>query len=153
VQALTGQCQCGAVRYSVQGQRACAFVCHCTDCQRQSASAFGMAAWVDAAQLRVEQGTLTDWVRTMPSGKQMLCRFCGVCGSRLFHQVLGARYLSIKTGSLDDPTQCAPVAHMWVQSKQPWVQIPPDAPQFGGNPTDMNVLLQAWAQAHPQPCE
>jgi hypothetical protein len=112
-----------------------------------------MAAWVDAAQLRVEQGTLTDWVRTMPSGKQMLCRFCGVCGSRLFHQVLGARYLSIKTGSLDDPTPCSPVAHMWVQSKQPWVQIPPDALQFGGNPTDMDVLLQAWAQAHPQPCE
>lgn len=46
ITSFTGQCQCGHVRYTVQGEAATLFVCHCTECQRQSASAYGMALWI-----------------------------------------------------------------------------------------------------------
>ena len=39
----TGGCQCGAVRYEVTGPPIKLYVCHCTECQRQSGSAFGMS--------------------------------------------------------------------------------------------------------------
>jgi hypothetical protein len=107
-----------------------------------------MAAWIDEAVLHVVQGELQEWTRHTPSGKQMVCRFCGVCGSRLFHQVLGSRYLSIKPGSLDDPSQYQPVAHIWVASKQPSVEIPLGQIQFEGNPDSMDSLMQAWKLAH-----
>jgi hypothetical protein len=149
-QVLTGQCQCGAVRYRVTGTVVTAFACHCTDCQRQSGSAFGMATWIDDAELSLQHGSLQEWTRHTPGGKQMVCRFCGDCGSRLFHQVLGSRYLSIKPGSLDDPSQCPPVAHIWVASKQPWIEIPPGHIQFEGNPNGMDSLMQAWELAHIQ---
>jgi len=145
---FTGGCQCGAVRYRVTGKPVTAFACHCIDCQRQSASAFGLAAWIEGALVEMETGTLQEWVRTTPSGKQMAGRFCGHCGSRLFHQVLGAPYLSIKTGSLDQPGGLQPVAHIWVKSKQPWVEVPANMVQFDGNPDSMNSLLSAWQQAH-----
>jgi hypothetical protein len=148
MQSFTGQCQCGAVRYTVTGKQVAAFVCHCTDCQRQSASAFGMAAWIAEAEVQVEQGNLQEWIRHTPSGKQMVCRFCGVCGSRLIHQVLGSGYLSIKPGSLDDPSQCQPIAHIWTRSKQPWIDIPLGMLQFEGNPESMDSLVQAWELAH-----
>ena len=146
--AFTGQCQCGAVRYSLTGKAVTAFVCHCTDCQRQSGSAFGMAAWLEDAELDLQRGELKEWIRHTPSGKQMACRFCADCGSRLFHQVLGSRYLSVKPGSLDDPAQFQPVAHIWVGSKQPWVEIPAGVLQFEGNPSGMEPLMQAWELAH-----
>ena len=39
-----GGCQCGAVRYEITGPPAAVYACHCTECQRQSGSAFAMAA-------------------------------------------------------------------------------------------------------------
>ena len=38
-----GGCQCAKVRYRVDGQPVAVGVCHCTECQRQSGSAFGMS--------------------------------------------------------------------------------------------------------------
>ena len=40
---IDGGCQCGAVRYRLDGKLYTVAVCHCTMCQRQSGSAFGMS--------------------------------------------------------------------------------------------------------------
>ncbi|TDJ73687.1 MAG: hypothetical protein E2O38_02220, partial [Proteobacteria bacterium] len=52
----TGGCQCGDVRYEVVRTRQRLVVCHCTDCQRQSGSAFGMTLVVHEADFRLTQG-------------------------------------------------------------------------------------------------
>src|ERR1700730_909187 len=39
----TGGCQCGQVRYESSGESVALYVCHCRECQKQSASAFGMS--------------------------------------------------------------------------------------------------------------
>ena len=39
---LTGGCQCGGVRYRLQAAAMPPIICHCTECQKQTASAFGM---------------------------------------------------------------------------------------------------------------
>jgi len=41
-----GGCQCGHVRYRLNGPPLTLCACHCRDCQKQSASAFGMSLWV-----------------------------------------------------------------------------------------------------------
>lgn len=140
-----GQCQCGAVHYRVQGSSQTAFVCHCTECQRQSASAFGMALWVQDAQVQLSGPALQEWTRTTPSGKSMTARFCPVCGTRLFHQVaLPGAPLSIKPGSLHNSRALRPVAHIWTASKQDWVRLEPEVLQYPGNPPDFAPLVQAW---------
>ena len=40
----SGGCQCGAIRYEITGPPAAVYACHCTECQKQSGSAFAMAA-------------------------------------------------------------------------------------------------------------
>ena len=37
---LSGGCQCGGVRYEIKAKPLTVYVCHCTECQRQSGSAF-----------------------------------------------------------------------------------------------------------------
>jgi hypothetical protein len=52
--------------------------------------------------------------------------------------------LSIKPGTLHDTTGLQPVGHIWVDSKQPWVEIGHDTLQYGGNPESFDALLDAW---------
>jgi hypothetical protein len=41
---MTGGCQCGAIRYEIASFPLLLYTCHCTDCQRQTGSAFGPPA-------------------------------------------------------------------------------------------------------------
>jgi hypothetical protein len=145
-----GQCQCGDVQYVVQGRPLTLFACHCKDCQRQSSSAFGMAFWIADAVLELPHGRLQKWVRTMPSGRQMECSFCPVCGTRLFHRILGQdAILSIKPGTLNDARGLTPVAHIWTASAQSWLQLDGNDLQYPHNPDDFQTLFVAWAELHP----
>ena len=55
-QNYTGGCQCGNIRYEIVGTPNALVVCHCTDCQRQSGSAFGMTLPVNEADFRLTKG-------------------------------------------------------------------------------------------------
>lgn len=145
-QVFEGQCQCGAVNYKVTGAAATLFTCHCTECQRQSSSAFGMALWVKEPSVELSSGQLKEWVRTMPSGRKMSCQFCPDCGSRIFHSTVGqTQLLSIKPGTLLDTSGLKPVGHIWVDSKQKWFEIEGGALQYRGNPASFDELTCAWS--------
>ncbi len=149
IETLEGQCQCGEVKYRVMGKPSTLFACHCTDCQRQSSSAFGMALWVRNAEVQLLGGNLREWTRTMPSGRRMTCSFCPTCGTRLFHKVLGqTELMSIKPGTLNDTKRLAPVGHIWVRSKQQWLQLDGTTLQYAGNPDNFDELISAWGAAH-----
>ncbi|NLR75786.1 GFA family protein [Leeia aquatica] len=141
---LSGQCQCGASRYRVMGEPLLVFACHCKECQRQSASAFGMGLWC-RVQTREVSGELATWTRQTPSGRTMDCLFCPQCGSRLFHQLRDQpAILSIKPGTLDDTRWLRPGAHIWTDSAQCWFELDPGVPASPGNPPDFAPLIEAW---------
>jgi hypothetical protein len=122
-----GGCQCGKIRYQLRAEKPqTLYVCHCTDCQKQSASAFGMSLSMDSDQVEFVQGadSLRSWDTRGEDGRIKRCHFCPDCGTRLMHgsDDPGDR-VSIKAGSLDDTRGLRPVAHIWLQSAQPWVTI------------------------------
>ena len=39
---MTGGCQCGAIRYEITSFPLLLYTCNCTDCQRQTGSAFAL---------------------------------------------------------------------------------------------------------------
>ena len=55
---LTGRCLCGGVTYSVDAEPVWQGVCHCSNCQRQTASAFSAIVGVPSKALTVEGDTL-----------------------------------------------------------------------------------------------
>lgn len=142
---LEGRCQCGHVKYRVTGETVACFVCHCTDCQRQSASAFGTALWLRSFSREVLTGELGMWVRTTPTGKQLVCEFCSRCGTRVFHQMADQREtMSIKPGTLDTALNLAPVAQIWTSSARSWVQLPAGLLSYPGNPPSFDDIFAAW---------
>lgn len=122
-----GGCQCAAVRYEISGEPLSAYVCHCTECQKQSGSAFGMAVRVARTDFRLIRGSLRSWTRTAESGRLMECAFCPECGTRIYHVAQRFQdHLSIKPGTLDDQRWIRPTHHIYVRSALPWVAIPKD---------------------------
>jgi hypothetical protein len=132
---ITGRCQCGAVHYEHSGIPTAVYVCHCRECRRQSASAFGISVEVDKFGLRVTRGTPKFWTRDTDSGKRLTCAFCPDCGSRLWHAPdSGADWLTLKGGSLDTPPDLSRAIHIWTSRKLPGVVIPKGAKQFPEEP-------------------
>jgi len=132
---LTGGCQCGQVRYEILGRAGTIYVCHCRECRRQSASAFGISVTVRSADLRLVQGTPRRWSRPADSGRTVDCHFCPDCGSRLWHGDLAAEAeVSVKGGSLDQPVNLENAVHIWTIRKLPGVVIPATARTYAQEP-------------------
>ena len=85
-----------------------------------------MSLSMDSDQVEFVQGadSLRSWDTRGEDGRIKRCHFCPDCGTRLMHgsDDPGDR-VSIKAGSLDDTRGLRPVAHIWLQSAQPWVTI------------------------------
>ena len=92
-----GGCQCGQVRYQINAYPLTLYGCHCSECQKQSSSVYGLSLRIKASSLSVS-GQLAEWSRPTASGNTMLAQFCPQCGSRLFHQ--RAQYKADPAGAM-----------------------------------------------------
>lgn len=131
-----GGCQCGAVRYRLNGDPIMLVVCHCAECQRQSGSAFGMSLAVKTADFELLKGALKRWERSSESGRRVGAAFCPECGTRIYHEPerMGGQAINVRAGTLDDRSWLVPAMHVWTRSKQPWVVIPAGATEFDAQP-------------------
>ncbi len=111
------------------------YVCHCRECQKQSASAFGISVIVRRSDFRVTRGEVKVWSRATDSGGTLVCAFCPHCGSRLWHDSGGAAdTISVKGGSMDRAVDLRSAVHIWTSRKLSGVVIPETAAQFPGEP-------------------
>lgn len=122
---IEGGCNCGAIRYRIEGKPVVVAQCHCKNCQRQSGSAFSVNLMV-AADCVTTTGDLTTYEdRDTLSGNPVYRRFCGTCGSPIFSDLAEGNGMTIvKVGTLDDPMPSAPVVSVWTSTKMPWVELP-----------------------------
>ena len=58
---ITGGCQCGAIRYEITLFPLLLYTCNCTDCQRQTGSAFALNMPVKYKDFRILQGR-AEWL-------------------------------------------------------------------------------------------
>jgi hypothetical protein len=127
----SGGCQCGEIRYEVTGEAIGLYICHCLECQKQSASAFGITYEVTQTEFKVIKGIPKYWVRDTDSGLKLRCAFCPTCGSRVWHDYgPSSKTISIKGGSLDEPVDVTNAVHVWVKRKLPGIVIPDGVKQI-----------------------
>lgn len=121
---VTGGCQCGAVRYRIEGQLGPAGFCHCRMCQK----AFGSLG----APLVSVKPDVFSWTRGTPatfrSSPPVQRGFCRDCGTPLFLLEDGHGVIEIAIGTLDDPSACAPRHVVGIESKLLWSDSLPNLP-------------------------
>lgn len=131
----TGGCQCGAVRFELWDDPETTYVCHCTDCRKQSGSAFGISLIMRGSALKVTSGEPRLWQRATDKGNLMDCWFCPDCGTRLWHRSSGfPDFRSVKGGALDQPIDLSAAVHLFTGQKLSGVEIPDGALCFAGEP-------------------
>lgn len=111
---LTGGCTCGAVRYELSEEPIFQLVCHCTDCQKSSGSAFEEVLIVAADRLAVMGREPKFFAVKADSGRTMNRGFCENCGSPvMIRRPETPQVVFLQAGSLDDPTVFKPAAEVF----------------------------------------
>ena len=127
---LEGGCTCGAVRYRLKARPLFVHCCHCTWCQRESGSAFAVNALIEASQVELLKGKLTQTTLPSASGRGQVFWRCADCGVAVWsnYPQAGPSIHFIRGGTLDDPSRAPPNIHIYTSTKQPWVVIPDGVP-------------------------
>ena len=132
---LKGGCQCGAVRFTLEGRPGDASICHCRMCQKAFGNVFAALVSVGSAHLR--------WARAEPSrfrsSNHVLRGFCPRCGTPLTYEAPDGVALAI--GAFDDPAGLPPVVQYGTEGKLPYTDGLPDLP---GRPTTDDHEGLAW---------
>jgi hypothetical protein len=126
---LTGGCQCGAIRFRVEGRPRDIHYCHCSMCRRAVGNAFATLVWLEQAML-----TWTGAAPAIYASSKIADRgFCRRCGSPLFLRYGNSSQIALMAGSFDDPAGFRPSHHYGIEARLPWADIGASLP---GYPTD-----------------
>ena|SRR5690242_1811300 len=129
--SASGGCTCRAVRYELTRTPLIVHCCHCRWCQRETGSAFVLNALIESRHLALRAGQPERVPTPSNSGKGQSIARCPVCRVALWSHYGGFDVISfVRVGSLDAPDRCPPDVHIYTESKQPWVIIPPGARAF-----------------------
>ena len=119
---ITGHCLCGAVTYSVDAEPVWQGACYCTNCQRQTATAFSVIVGVPITALTVEGSTLASLKTASEAyGSTTERRFCSACGSPIFSTIESMPEVAfLKAGTIDDTSWIEPAVEIWTRSAPSW---------------------------------
>ena len=100
---ISGGFLCGSLRYTSSAEPVMVAICHCTDCQKQSNSAFSVNVGVPEASIEPTGDTARDYAVTGTSGQAVTRYFCTTCGGPT--QTVPEAFqglVVIKAGTLDE---------------------------------------------------
>ena len=120
---IDGHCHCGKIKYEADINPAHVVVCHCTDCQTLSGSAFRVVVPTIAGSFRLLEGDLKTYVKISENGNPREQTFCGECGSPIYAANPGPqpKVVSLRVGTIRQPAELAPSLQIWHRSSLPWL--------------------------------
>lgn len=123
---ISGECLCGAIRYSVEDSFVYALNCHCSQCRKATGSAFKPFGGIERSKFSVVKGAENLMTFGDEHGHDAHCK---LCGSLLYSLVREGQYVHVTLGTLIDDPSKRPTAHIFVGSKAPWFTITDGLPQ------------------------
>ncbi len=120
-----GQCLCGSVSWEFSGQPESSYHCHCQMCRKTHGAAYGTYYFVAEENFHWtgERNTIVDY----HSSPVLTRSFCRDCGSVVPNADDNGRFMFVPAGSHDDGPAIS--AHIFVDSKAPWLDITDDLPK------------------------
>jgi hypothetical protein len=119
---VDGRCLCGYLSYEAEVDPDLVEICHCTDCQTLSGSAFRVNVPVVEGSFRFLSGVPSTHVKTAASGNKRALAFCPECGTSIYSKPADGKsgYFGLRVGSLRQRGSLMPRAQYWHRSAQSW---------------------------------
>jgi hypothetical protein len=118
---IDGGCHCGYITYTAEIDPDKVGICHCTDCQTFSGSAFrtSVPAAKDGFSLT---GQPKIYVKTAESGAKRAQAFCPECGSSIYSAAAtDPEVFNIRAGTARQRAELRPKSQGWCRSALDWV--------------------------------
>jgi hypothetical protein len=121
---VDGSCHCGRIRYGAEIDPAKVVICHCTDCQTLSGSAFRTVVPTNEGSFRLLSGEPKVYVKTGESGNRREQTFCSECGTPIYSATVGAglKVVGLRIGTIHQRGQLVPSDQFWFRSSQAWLE-------------------------------
>jgi len=118
---IDGGCFCGAIAYRADVDPEKTSICHCTDCQKLTGTAFRVTVPVAEDQFEITKGTPKVFIKTAESGAKRAQAFCPECGSHLYATSVGdgPKTYGLRTGTARQREQLVPRKQIWHRSALP----------------------------------
>jgi hypothetical protein len=116
-----GSCRCGRVKLRISKPPMLAMACHCTGCQKMSASAYSLSAAIPSDGFAVVEG------EPVIGGLHGAARhyFCDHCMTWMFTRPDGIDFfVNVRPTMLDDPKWFVPLIETYTSEKLPWATTP-----------------------------
>ncbi|HET7880520.1 MAG TPA: GFA family protein [Acetobacteraceae bacterium] len=120
---VTGACHCGQIAYEAEVDPATIRICHCTDCQKLTGTAFRATIPSLPGTFRLKSGAPKTYIKTAESGTQRAHAFCPECGTPIYSAPLESspRSYGLRVGVIEQRAQlAAPARQIWCRSALPW---------------------------------
>lgn len=120
---IDGGCHCGYLKFEAEVDPADTIICHCTDCQSLSGSAFNVVVPTLQGTFRFTAGEPSIYVKTADSGNRRAQAFCPRCGTRIYSAPDGGTsgFFGLRVGAIRQRAELVPRQQIWSISAQPWV--------------------------------
>jgi hypothetical protein len=129
---VDGACHCGFIIVEAEIDPEKVSICHCTDCQTVSSSAFRVSVPAAGNATKVT-GEPAIYVKTAESGNPRAQGFCPKCGTPIYSTTPGdgpKQFYMLRLGILRQRDQLSPKRQIWFRSSQPWLAGLTDLPKI-----------------------
>jgi hypothetical protein len=135
---IDGGCHCGSIRYEAEVDPATVVVCHCTDCQMFSGSAFRTVVLTKPGTFALLAGAPKVYVKTAESGNRRQQTFCPTCGTPIYSApVTGdTKVVVLRVGAIRQRDRLLPQEQWWFRSSQAWLPTLPEIKKHAEQPVD-----------------
>jgi hypothetical protein len=118
---VTGRCHCGRIQFRSRVDPRKISICHCTDCQILTGTAYRISAHTAVADYQALRGEPKTYVKTADSGAKRTQAFCPDCGTPLYAEALeNPTVRSLRVGCLDERAALPPRRQIWCRSALAW---------------------------------
>lgn len=118
---VDGRCHCGRIAFEADVDPSKVLVCHCTDCQTLSGSAFRVVVRAPTDSFRLVSGQPSKYVKQADSGTRMIQAFCPDCGTPIYGAHVGdPSFYGIRVTTLRQRYQLEPKLQIWCDSAHTW---------------------------------
>lgn len=120
---VDGECHCGTIRFDAEVEPGKVALCHCTDCQKLSGTAFRVVVQSVPGSFHLLAGQPKIYVKTAESGRQRQQAFCADCGTPIYAApvVPEPHALGLRVGTLRQRDLLIPSLQLWARSSQGWL--------------------------------
>jgi hypothetical protein len=118
---IDGGCHCGYITYVAEIDPGKVGICHCTDCQTLSGSAFRISAPAAKETFSLRSGEPKIYVKTAESGNKRAQAFCPECGTAIYAaDVTDPQVFNIRVGTARQRAELRPKSQGWCRSALDW---------------------------------